>query len=114
MSRAQVAESAIHARSPVRAVAALQIALLALGLGILCFRVLPRAWANLNTDFPNDHVAARLVREHYTVDRIYEWEWFEEQKQRMGVTQPMAGYIPHTPFSVLPMLPFTWLNPLPA
>jgi hypothetical protein len=98
----------------VRVVAALQLAVFLFGIGVVCLRVLPHAWRTMNTDFPNDYVAARLVREGYTVDRIYEWEWFEEQRQRMAIDQPTAGFIPHTPFSVVPMLPFTWLAPLSA
>src|SRR3569832_886049 len=101
-------------RGAIRAIVVLESVFLLLGLGVLCFRIVPRSWKTMNTDFPNDYVAARLVREGYTVDRIYEWEWFEEQKERMHIGQPMAGFIPHTPFSVIPMLPFTWLEPLPA
>lgn len=109
-----VSIAAVKRRGNVHAFALLELVGLLVGVGVLCLHVLPRAWQVLNTDFPNDYVAARLVREGYTVDRIYEWEWFEEQKSRMGITQPMAGFIPHTPFSVVPMLPFTWFEPLSA
>ena len=76
--------------------------------------VLPRCWQSVNTDFPNYYVAARLVREGYPTDRLYEWDWFARQKDRMQVDQPLAGFIPHTPFCALVLLPIANLQPLTA
>lgn len=114
MSSTTIRVNPVARRGLLRAFALLELAALIVGLSVLSVRVIPHAWRSLDTDFPNDYVAARLVRESYTVDRIYEWEWFEEQRVRMGVDYPTAGFIPHTPFSVLPMIPFTWFEPLAA
>lgn len=91
-----------------------QWVLLVLGLAFCAYRVLPRAWNAVNTDFPNYYVTARLLREGSSVDRVYEWEWFARQKDRMAVTQPLAGFIPHTPLSALVLWPIAELPPLEA
>lgn len=77
-------------------------------------RALPRAWGSINTDFPNYYVTARLLREGSAIDRVYEWTWFQRQKDRFGIDQPVVGFIPHTPFSALVMVPFAGLPALPA
>ena len=80
-------------------------------------RALPKAWRRLNTDFPNYYVTARLLREGYSTNRIYEWIWIQRQKDRMGIgpaDQPVVGFIPHTPFSALLMRPLTYWPPLAA
>jgi hypothetical protein len=80
-------------------------------------RVLPRAWQHLNTDFPNYYVTARLLREGYSTSRVYEWIWFQRQKDHMGISrsdQPVVGFVPHTPFSALLMWPLTYWPPLTA
>ncbi len=48
-------------------------------------RALPRAWQQLNTDFPNYYVTAHLLREGYNTNRVYEWIWLQRQKDRMGI-----------------------------
>jgi hypothetical protein len=80
-------------------------------------RALPRAWLHLNTDFPNYYVTARLLREGYSTNRIYEWIWLQRQKDRMGIRpsdQPVVGFVPHPPFSALLMWPLTYWPPLAA
>jgi hypothetical protein len=80
-------------------------------------RALPKAWQRLNTDFPNYYVTARLLREGYSTNRVYEWIWIQRQKDRMGIgpaDQPVVGFIPHTPFSALLMRPLTYWPPLAA
>ena len=80
-------------------------------------RSLPRAWNSLNTDFPNYYVTARLLREGYSTDRIYEWLWLQRQKDHFGITradQPVIGFIPHTPFSALVIWPLASFTALAA
>ena len=80
-------------------------------------RALPRAWRHLNTDFPNYYITARLWREGYSTNRIYEWIWFQRQKDYMGITrsdQPVVGFVPHTPFSALIASPLTFWSPFVA
>src|ERR1700678_1359055 len=80
-------------------------------------RALPRAWDQLNTDFPVYYVTGRLFREGYRTARIYEWIWLQRQKNRMGIRrgdQPVVGFVPNTPFSALLVSPLTRWPPLTA
>lgn len=80
-------------------------------------RALPRSWQRLNTDFPNYYLTARLLREGYSTNRLYEWNWLQRQKDHVGITrgdQPVVGFVPDTPFSALVVWPLTYLSPLHA
>jgi Glycosyltransferase family 87/WD40-like Beta Propeller Repeat len=90
---------------------------LLVALGYLVGRTLPSAWRPLNTDFPNYYITARLLREGYGTDRIYEWIWFQRQKDHLGIRkadQPIVGFVPDTPFSALVVWPLTFWAPLAA
>ena len=80
----------------------------------LCGRTLPRAWQHLNTDFPNYYLAARLLREGYNTDRLYEWTWFQRQKDHLAIDQPVVGFAPNPPSAALVALPLTYWSPLTA
>ena len=99
------------------AIRALEWIVLLAALSYLGFRVLPRAWNHLNTDFPNYYITARLLREGYSTRRVYEWVWMQRQKDLMGIApsdQPVVGFVPHTPFSALLLYPLTSWPPLAA
>jgi hypothetical protein len=104
----------IKVRGDARALLALEIALLLLGGAILCFRILPHAWRTVNTDFPNYYITARLVHEGYSTDRIYEWDWFARQKDRLGIDQNVVGFNSLTPISALALVPISSLDPITA
>ena len=87
------------------------VALLAAQIG---FRTLPSAWHTLNTDFPNYYLTALLAREHYDTSRIYEWIWFERQKDHRDIDQRLVGMVPITPFSTLAVYPLTSMPALKA
>jgi hypothetical protein len=90
---------------------------LLLCIGYISGRALPRAWQRLNTDFPNYYLTARLVRERFNTNRLYEWIWLQRQKDHIGITrdqQPVVGFIPDTPFSALVLLPLSGWSPLAA
>ena len=72
------------------------------------------AWESLRSDFPNYYVVARLLREHYPLDRIYDWIWLQRVKDHWSVPQSLIGFVGLTPFSALPVLPLTWLDALEA
>jgi Glycosyltransferase family 87/WD40-like Beta Propeller Repeat len=72
------------------------------------------AWKHLNTDFPNYYVGARLYRQGYSIERVYEWIWFQRQKDHLGVDQRLVGFIPLTLPSILPVMPLSSLPPLQA
>jgi hypothetical protein len=73
------------------------------------------AWKSLNTDFPNYYLAAKLFRGGYPLERVYDWVWFQRQKDHAGIVdQPLVGYVPLTFFSALVVAPFASLPPLEA
>ncbi len=72
------------------------------------------AWNHLDSDFANYYLAARLYREGYPIERVYEWTWFQRQKDHAGIDRPLVGFIPSTLTSALTILPLTSLSPLQA
>ncbi|HEX3470706.1 MAG TPA: glycosyltransferase family 87 protein, partial [Silvibacterium sp.] len=75
--------------------------------------VLP-GWRTLNTDFSNYYIVARLIREHYCLDRIYDWIWLQRIAIRFGINHQLVGFLGLTPFSSLPIIPLSWLPVLEA
>jgi hypothetical protein len=72
------------------------------------------AWRTLNTDFPNYYLAASLYHRGIPLDRVYEWIWFQRQKDYASIQQPLVGFVPSPPICVLPVLPLSSLSPLAA
>jgi len=72
------------------------------------------AWRTLNTDFPNYYLAASLYHRGIPLDRVYEWIWFQRQKDHASMQQPLVGFVPSPPICVLPVLPLSRLSPLAA
>lgn len=87
------------------------LVLLAAQMGM---RTLPKAWHTLNTDFPNYYLTASLVHERYDTSRIYDWVWFQRQKDHRDIDQRMVGMSALTPFSTLVIYPLTSLPALNA
>ena len=75
--------------------------------------ILP-AWRVLNTDFPNYYLVARLLREGYSLDRIYDWIWLQRIKDHWGLSQSLVGFAGLTPFSALPIVPLTVFTAITA
>lgn len=88
--------------------------LVVLLLAGFCWNSLRPAWKTLHTDFPNYYLAARLYREDYSLARLYDWTWLQREKHRFEIEQPLVGFVPLTPFSLLPLAPFAGLSPLLA
>jgi hypothetical protein len=97
-----------------RVVAAGETLLVLLLLTTFCWNSLRPAWKSLHTDFPNYYLAARLYREGYPLARLYDWTWLQHEKHRFEIDQPLVGFVPLTPFSVLPMAPLAGVPPLQA
>jgi hypothetical protein len=89
-------------------------ALLALLFLLFVFRAFIPAWGHVDSDFANYYLTARLYREGYPVERVYEWTWFQRQKDHAGIEQPLVGFIPSTLTSALTILPLSSLSPLQA
>ncbi len=57
---------------------------------------------------------ARLLREGYGLDRIYDWIWLERIKDHWGLDQALVGFAGLTPFSALPVVPFSIFSAIVA
>jgi hypothetical protein len=94
--------------------AGLESLLLCVLLALFVWRAFIPAWSSLNTDFPNYYLTARLYRQGYPMDRVYDWIWFQRQWDHTGFERRLVAYIPLTLFSALPVLPLCSLPPLQA
>ena len=92
----------------------LEWALLALLVALFVWRGFVPAWEKLNTDFPNYYLAARLYREGYPLERLYDWIWIQRQKDHLGLDESFVGYVPLTLFSALVVAPLASLPALEA
>src|SRR5580765_5173484 len=81
---------------------------------ILLWKGVIPAWNKLNTDFPNYYLVARLLREGYSLDRIYDWVWLQRIKDHWGLDQSLVGFAGLTPFSALPLVPLSFFSALAA
>jgi hypothetical protein len=88
--------------------------LLAALVGVFVVSGFLPAWRTMNTDFPNYFVAASIHRQGISLDRAYEWRWFQRQKDYLQVDQPLVGFAPHPPMCAVPMLPLAKLPSLKA
>ncbi|MGI8773337.1 MAG: glycosyltransferase 87 family protein [Acidobacteriaceae bacterium] len=82
--------------------------------GLLIWKGIFPAWRALNTDFPNYYLVARLTREGYSLNRIYDWVWLQRIKDHWGLDQDLVGFAGLTPFSALPVLPLSFYSAIVA
>ena len=88
------------------------LAVVALGLSAhLLLGPVRRGWSQMGTDFPNYYTAAMLVRHGEPLRLFYDWTWFQRQIHYAGIDHQLGGYVPHTPATMLPFVPLTWLPP---
>ena len=90
-----------------------RILLTLLILLFVCWGFIP-AWRNLDSDFPNYYVAARLYRQGYPLERVYEWAWFQRHANVAGIGRRLVSYIPLTLPSALVISPLSSLPALEA
>jgi hypothetical protein len=83
-------------------------------LVLFFFRAFVPAWRHLDPDFANYYLAASLYRNGYPVERVYDWTWFQRQKDHAGIDRPLVGFMPSTLPSALTMFPLSSLPPLEA
>ena len=98
---------------PLAGIAA-EYALLVILIGVFLWRGFLPGWRKLNSDFPNYYLAGRLYRQGYALDRVYEWIWFQRQKDHAGIDQPLVEYLPNTLFLALVVSPLSRLSALQA
>ena len=97
-----------------RAWQCVQLACLAFLACLFLWKGLLPGWRTLNTDFPNYYLVARLLREGYSLDRIYDWVWLQRIKDHWGIDQSLVGFAGLTPLSALPVWPIAGLAALTA
>jgi glycosyl transferase family 87/WD40 repeat protein len=83
-------------------------------VGVFVWRGFLPAWKTLNTDFVDYYLAARLYAQGYPLEQVYDWTWIQRQKDHAGIERPIVAFALLTPFSLLPVLPFSSLPPLAA
>lgn len=88
--------------------------LLATLVAIFVWRGFVPAWKTADSDFQDYYLAARLYRQGYPLEQIYDWTWIQRQKQHAGIQVSLVAFALLTPFSLLPVLPFSSLPPLLA
>ena len=71
-------------------------------------------WRVMNTDFPNYYLTAALRHQGVSVDRAYEWIWFQRHKDHREIAQPLVGFTPNPPLCAAPLLPVASLPALTA
>ena len=91
-----------------------EILLIVVLAGLFAGRSFLPAWRNLNTDFPNYYVAARLYTQGVSLARVYDWVWYQRQKDHLGMEKRIVGFIPFTIYSAMPLVPLASLPPLTA
>jgi len=97
-----------------RSADALEWLLLACLVVLFVAKGLLPAWRDLNTDFPNYLLAAKLYRQGVSLASSYDWTWFQRQKDHASFDRGIVGYIPLTPYSALLFVPIAGLPPLMA
>ena len=92
----------------------IEILLLAVLAAIFAGRAFAPAWRSLNTDFPNYYVAARLYSQGESLARIYDWIWFQRQKDHLGMEKRIVEFAPVTLYSAMPIVPLASMTPIEA
>jgi len=102
------------ARFPTRVFPRAESAILLLLVGVFLWRGFLPGWRNSTTDFPNYYLAARLYRQGFALDRVYDWMWFIRQQDHVGMDKRLITFASQTLLSMLPVAPLASLPPLTA
>ncbi len=100
--------------NPSRALVIVEWCLLAALAAVFVASGFLPAWRTMNTDFPNYFLPASLHRQGISIDRAYEWRWFQRYKDYAQIDQTLVGFAPHPPMCAAPLLPLTGLPSLSA
>ena len=76
--------------------------------GILVWKGIVPALSSTQGDFANYYTASRLLSEGVSLETAY-WDfvWFQQQMDRVGIRNQVGGWIPHPPPTALAFLPLT-------
>jgi len=84
------------------------------GILLVLVPAVRRGWTHVETDFPNYYTAAVLASKRAPLRKFYDWTWFQRQMNYAGWDRQLGGYIPHSPLTMLPILPLASLPPMTA
>jgi hypothetical protein len=73
---------------------------------VVLYWSLRRAWTHTESDFPSYYTAAHLVLKREPLHLFYDMAWFQQQIDSLIVPSSLGGYIPQTPLTMLPFVPF--------
>ncbi len=82
-------------------------------LFILGSSVIP-AGREIQTDFSNYYIPARLLYQGRPVTHLYDFSWFQRQMMAAGIDETAGGFNNFPPPAGLVLAPFGWLEPLAA
>ena len=85
-----------------------------IGLAVVLSAAFRAGWTRISTDFPNYYMGALAARHHDSLKDLYDWTWFARQMNYAGIENQLGGYVPQSPATMLPVLPFAGLPPLAA
>src|SRR5215471_6514055 len=94
--------------------ASIEILILSVLIAVFAWRSFVPAWRSLNTDFPSYYVAASLFARGDSLSRVYDWTWFQRQKDHAGIENRVVAFNALTLYSALPIAPLTLFQPLAA
>jgi hypothetical protein len=69
-----------------------------------------RAWTHTDSDFPSYYAAARLVIRGEPLHGLYNMAHFQQRMDSLVIPNRLGGYIPQTPLTMLPFVPFANLE----
>jgi hypothetical protein len=72
------------------------------------------AWQSLNTDFVSYYLAARLDLQGSSLNHVYDYIWFQRQKDHEGIEKRIVPFNPLTLYSAMAIAPIASLSPLTA
>src|ERR1700686_2394211 len=65
-----------------------------------------KGWSRNETDFLNYYTAAVWLRHDAALRDYYDWTWFQRQMNYAGIEHQLGAYLPQTPLTMLPIVPF--------
>ena len=81
---------------------------------LFLFDAVGRSWSAKTSDFPNYYTAAALTLSGVPLERSYDYPEFQHAIGRFGFGLQLGGWIPQTPFAIVPFLPLARLSPVVA
>ncbi len=79
----------------------------------ILFKGIIPGWNEVQQDFPNYLISAKILAEGSDIDKLYDDNWFQSQVDASGINT-MGRFTPQPPIMALVMLPIAQFEPLTA